>query len=73
MARAARAFLQNSVGAIAGPFDSFLALRGIKTLALRVERHCTSALDLARWLEAQPKVARVFSGLGVASAAHAGA
>jgi cystathionine gamma-lyase len=53
------AFLQNSVGAIAGPFDSFLALRGIKTLALRMERHCANALALAQWLEAQPKVARV--------------
>ncbi|HKX39556.1 MAG TPA: PLP-dependent aspartate aminotransferase family protein [Burkholderiaceae bacterium] len=52
-------FLQNSVGAIAGPFDSFLALRGVKTLALRMERHCASALELARWLEAQPQVARV--------------
>lgn len=53
------AFLQNAVGAIAGPFDSFLALRGIKTLALRVERHCQNALELAHWLEAQPKVAHV--------------
>jgi cystathionine gamma-lyase len=53
-------FLQNSVGAIAGPFDSFLALRGIKTLAIRMERHCASALDLARWLEAQPEVRAVF-------------
>jgi cystathionine gamma-lyase len=53
------AFLQNAVGAIAGPFDSFLALRGVKTLALRVERHCRNALELAAWLEAQPKVARV--------------
>jgi len=53
------AFLQNAVGAIAGPFDSFLALRGVKTLALRMERHCANALALARWLEAQPKVARV--------------
>jgi cystathionine gamma-lyase len=53
------AFLQNSVGAIAGPFDSFLALRGIKTLALRMERHCANALALAQWLEGQPKVARV--------------
>jgi len=52
-------FLQNSVGAIAGPFDSFLALRGVKTLALRMERHCASALELARWLQAQPQVARV--------------
>ena len=38
-------FLQNAVGAIAGPFDSFLALRGLKTLALRMERHCANALD----------------------------
>ncbi|VTU18711.1 trans-sulfuration enzyme family protein [Variovorax sp. RA8] len=52
-------FLQNSVGAIAGPFDSFLTLRGVKTLALRMERHCSSALALAQWLEAQPQVARV--------------
>ena len=53
-------FLQNAVGAIAGPFDSFLALRGLKTLALRMERHCANALDLATWLESQPQVARVF-------------
>jgi cystathionine gamma-lyase len=53
------AFLQNSVGAIAGPFDSFLALRGLKTLALRIERHNANALALAQWLEGQPKVARV--------------
>ncbi len=53
-------FLQNSVGAIAGPFDSFLALRGVKTLALRMERHCQSALELARWLEQHPKVAKVY-------------
>lgn len=53
------AFLQNSVGAIAGPFDSFLALRGVKTLALRVDRHSENALELAYWLEQHPKVARV--------------
>jgi cystathionine gamma-lyase len=52
-------FLQNAVGAIAGPFDSFLTLRGVKTLALRMERHCSSALDLAQWLTQQPQVARV--------------
>jgi cystathionine gamma-lyase len=52
-------FLQNAVGAIASPFDSFLALRGLKTLALRMERHCANALALAQWLEAQPQVARV--------------
>lgn len=53
------AFLQNSVGAIASPFDSFLALRGVKTLALRMERHCSNALELASWLEKHPKVSRV--------------
>ena len=48
-----------------GPFDSFLVLRGLKTLALRMERHCRNALDLARWLEAQPRVATVrYPGLG---------
>ncbi|HVE51684.1 MAG TPA: PLP-dependent aspartate aminotransferase family protein, partial [Casimicrobiaceae bacterium] len=52
-------FLQNAVGSIAGPFDSFLTLRGIKTLALRMQRHCENALALAQWLEAQPKVKRV--------------
>lgn len=53
-------FLQNAVGAIQGPFDSFLALRGLKTLALRMERHCTSALKIAQWLERHPKVRRVY-------------
>jgi cystathionine gamma-lyase len=53
------AFLQNAVGAVAGPFDSFLALRGLKTLALRMERHCSNAAELATWLEKQPKVRRV--------------
>ena len=52
-------FLQNAVGAIAGPFDSFLALRGVKTLDLRMRRHCESALELAQWLEAHPRVRRV--------------
>lgn len=52
-------FLQNAVGAIAGPFDSFLTLRGVKTLALRMERHCGNAQVLAQWLEQQPQVARV--------------
>ena len=54
------AFLHNAVGAIQGPFDSFLALRGLKTLALRMERHCASALKIAQWLEKHPKVNRVF-------------
>jgi cystathionine gamma-lyase len=53
------AFLQNAVGAVAGPFDSFLALRGLKTLALRMERHCANAADLAAWLEKQPQVKQV--------------
>ena len=52
-------FLQNSVGAIAGPFDSFLAMRGLKTLALRMERHCQNAQELAGWLEKEPKVRKV--------------
>ena len=54
------AYLQNAVGAISGPFDSFLALRGLKTLALRMERQCASALTIAQWLERHPKVRRVF-------------
>jgi cystathionine beta-lyase/cystathionine gamma-synthase len=53
------AFLQNAVGAIAGPFDSFLALRGLKTLDVRMERHCKNALDLANWLESHPKINKV--------------
>ena len=53
------AYLQNAVGGISGPFDSFLALRGLKTLALRMERHCANALELAHWLSSQPEVARV--------------
>jgi cystathionine gamma-lyase len=53
-------FLQNALGAIQGPFDSFLALRGLKTLALRMERHSSSALRIAEWLARHPKVRRVF-------------
>ena len=53
------AFLQNAVGAIAGPFDSFLALRGLKTLHLRMAQHCSNALRLAEWLQAHPSVDRV--------------
>ena len=52
-------FIQNSAGGIAGPFDSFLALRGIKTLALRMERHNANALELAQWLENRPEVASI--------------
>lgn len=47
------AFLQNAIGAIAGPFDAFLALRGVKTLNVRMQRHCENALELAGWLERQ--------------------
>jgi cystathionine gamma-lyase len=50
------AFLQNAVGSISGPFDSFLALRGLKTLSLRMERHCASALKVAAFLEAHPRI-----------------
>jgi cystathionine gamma-lyase len=53
------AFLQNAVGAIAGPFDSFLALRGLKTLALRMERHSENALEIARFLASEPKIASI--------------
>jgi cystathionine gamma-lyase len=52
-------FLQNAVGGISGPFDSFLALRGIKTLALRMERHCANAERIADWLERRHDVVRV--------------
>src|SRR3954452_2880440 len=53
------AFLHNAVGSIASPFDSFLALRGLKTLALRMERHCGNAAEIAAWLEGQPAVKQV--------------
>jgi len=58
------AYLQNSIGAVAGPFDSFLALRGLKTLDVRMERHCRSAAAIAAWLEQDDRVERVlFPGL----------
>lgn len=53
------AFLQNSVGAVQGPFDSFLALRGLKTLHLRMKAHCENAQRLAEWLESHPAIERV--------------
>ncbi|MBB5884841.1 cystathionine gamma-synthase [Xanthomonas sp. LMG 8992] len=53
------AFLQNSVGGVQGPFDSFLALRGLKTLPLRMRAHCDNALALAQWLETHPAVEKV--------------
>ncbi len=52
-------FLQNAVGAIPSPFDCFLALRGLKTLQVRMQRHGENALELARWLETQPGIRRV--------------
>lgn len=52
-------YLQNSIGAVQGPFDSFLALRGLKTLAVRMQRHCENALELAHWLSKHPKVEHV--------------
>lgn len=54
------AFLQNSIGAVQGPFDSFLALRGLKTLHLRMKAHCDNALALAQWLETHPAIEKVF-------------
>jgi cystathionine gamma-lyase len=53
------AFLQNSCGAVPGPQDCYLTLRGLKTLHLRMERHCANAMVIAPWLERQPKVRRV--------------
>jgi cystathionine beta-lyase/cystathionine gamma-synthase len=53
------AFFQNAVGGTPGPMDAFLVLRGTKTLHLRMERHCSNAMDLARWLESRKEVARV--------------
>ena len=54
------AFFQNAVGGTPGPMDCFLVLRGTKTLAVRMERHCQNALRIARHLERHPKVARVY-------------
>ena len=54
------AYLQNAVGGISGAFDSFLVLRGLKTLALRMQRHCSNAMELARWLTEQSEVATVY-------------
>ena len=52
-------FLQNAVGGVQGPFDSFLALRGLKTLHLRMKAHCENAMALATWLESHPNVEKV--------------
>ncbi|MCY3702705.1 MAG: PLP-dependent aspartate aminotransferase family protein [Rhodospirillales bacterium] len=53
------AFLQNAVGGVQGPFDSFLAHRGLKTLALRIERHVANAMTIAAWLEGRPEIEQV--------------
>jgi cystathionine gamma-lyase len=53
------AFLQNSIGSVQGPFDSFLALRGLKTLDVRMQRHCSNAEAIARWLEEDARVESV--------------
>jgi cystathionine gamma-synthase len=53
-------FVQNSMGAVPGPLDCFLALRGAKTLAVRMERHCDNATAIARWLVESPAVSEVF-------------
>ena len=57
-------FMQNAVGSVLGPFDSYLVLRGIKTLAVRMRQHCHAAIEIASWLERHPKVAKiVYPGL----------
>jgi len=57
-------YLQNSVGGIQGPFDSFLAMRGLKTLALRMKAHCQNSLQIAGWLESHASVAKtIYPGL----------
>ncbi len=53
-------FLQNAIGGVAGPFDAYMAMRGVKTLALRMERHCTSAMRVAEWLEGHPGIETVY-------------
>jgi cystathionine gamma-lyase len=53
-------YLQNALGSVSGPFDSFLTLRGIKTLALRMQRHCSNAQAIAEFLEGHPRVERVY-------------
>ncbi|HNV80157.1 MAG TPA: PLP-dependent transferase, partial [Thermomonas sp.] len=63
------AFLQNSVGAVQGPFDSFLALRGLKTLHLRMRAHCANAQALAEWLQGHAGVVDVIYP-GLASHPH---
>jgi len=67
-------FLQNTMGAVPGPFDCFLVLRGLRTLALRIERHSANALVVARWLAGRDDVLRVrYPGLADGPHAHPGA
>jgi cystathionine gamma-lyase len=54
------AFFQNAAGGVPGPFDAYLTLRGLKTLAVRMDRHCANARTLAPWLEKHPQVERVY-------------
>lgn len=53
-------FYQNAAGGVPGPFDSWLVLRGLKTLAVRMDRHCSNAAELAAWLSQQPGIERVY-------------
>ncbi|CAN5281021.1 cystathionine gamma-synthase [soil metagenome] len=53
-------FFQNAAGGVCGPFDAYLTLRGIKTLAVRMDRHCANAAELAEWLAVHPKVAKIY-------------
>jgi cystathionine gamma-lyase len=53
-------FYQNAAGGVPGPFDAFLTLRGLKTLAVRMERHCANAMHLGTWLTKQPQVEKVY-------------
>jgi cystathionine gamma-synthase len=67
-------FLQNAMGAVPGPFDCFLVLRGLRTLVLRMERHCANAVVVARFLAGRPDVASVsYPGLEAGPHAHPGA
>jgi cystathionine gamma-lyase len=54
------AFYQNAAGGVPGPFDAYLTLRGLKTLAVRMDKHCANATTLAEWLVSQPQVERVY-------------
>ena len=53
-------FFQNAAGGVPGPFDAYLTLRGMKTLAVRMDRHCANAVELANWLATHPKVAKLY-------------